>query len=202
MARKFNTREEWLTKATALLSTLIAKHGGEVPKSLRVSCGFPSRGGLARKSRRIGECWHPGSSKDGTTEVFVSPTLGDADRVLDVLAYELTHAALGTGCGHGPKFRALATAIGLAGKMTATVAGPEFVAWTKTALDRLGAYPHATLDTRATPEDAPKKQGTRMVKCECSECGYILRTTRKWLDVATPSCPSCDVEMAVEEGKP
>lgn len=200
MARKFNTREEWLVAATSLLSARIQAHGATLPESLRVSCGFPSKGGLASRKRVIGECWHPASSGDGSTEVFVSPTLGEADRVLGTLAHELVHAALGTGAGHGPKFRALAVAIGLTGKMTATVAGPEFLRWTEVAVETLGDYPHATLQG-GIPSDSPKKQGTRMVKCECPECGYIVRTTQKWLDVATPGCPSCEVEMKVEERK-
>jgi hypothetical protein len=31
-------------------------------------------------------------------------------------------------------------------------------------------------------------QGTRMLKLECSGCGYVARTTRKWLEVGAPSC--------------
>ena len=36
-----------------------------------------------------------------------------------------------------------------------------------------------------------KKIGTRMLKCECTVCGYIARTTRRWIrDVGPPSCPN------------
>lgn len=38
--------------------------------------------------------------------------------------------------------------------------------------------------------DAPKKQKTRMLKCECATCGYTVRTARKWLELAgAPLCP-------------
>ena len=30
------------------------------------------------------------------------------------------------------------------------------------------------------------------VKVECVDCGYVIRTTRKWLDVGNPSCPEGD----------
>lgn len=47
-------------------------------------------------------------------------------------------------------------------------------------------------------EEAPKKQTTRMLKCECPQCGYTVRTTRKWLDVAVPVCPVHGHEMELE----
>lgn len=37
--------------------------------------------------------------------------------------------------------------------------------------------------------NAKKKQGTRMIKCACGECGYTVRTTAKWLEVGPPCCP-------------
>ncbi len=30
-----------------------------------------------------------------------------------------------------------------------------------------------------------------LLKAECSECGYLVRVTQKWVDVATPICPVC-----------
>ena len=48
------------------------------------------------------------------------------------------------------------------------------------------------------PEFLTPKQTTRMLKCECPACGYTVRTTRKWLDIAVPTCPVClfDLEEA------
>ena len=31
--------------------------------------------------------------------------------------------------------------------------------------------------------------GSRLVRVECKECGYICRVTRKWLEVGPPRCP-------------
>lgn len=36
---------------------------------------------------------------------------------------------------------------------------------------------------------AKPKQGTRLIKASCSECGYTVRVTQKWLDVGPPHCP-------------
>jgi hypothetical protein len=45
-----------------------------------------------------------------------------------------------------------------------------------------------------------KKQGTRLIKCECPECGYIARVTAKWLDEAgAPICPTDQISMGGED---
>lgn len=49
-----------------------------------------------------------------------------------------------------------------------------------------------------------KKQSTRLVKVQCSnqECGYVLRTTAKWIDkVGAPICPCNDLQMTVESAE-
>jgi hypothetical protein len=33
-----------------------------------------------------------------------------------------------------------------------------------------------------------KKQTTRMVKCQCDKCGYVVRTSRRWLTIGRPRC--------------
>jgi hypothetical protein len=40
--------------------------------------------------------------------------------------------------------------------------------------------------------------GSRLLKCECGECGYVARTTQKWLDeVGAPLCPCNHAAMEV-----
>jgi len=52
-----------------------------------------------------------------------------------------------------------------------------------------GQLPHARLETSGLTT-SPKKQATRMIKCECQTCGYTIRTARKWLESAgAPICP-------------
>jgi hypothetical protein len=45
-------------------------------------------------------------------------------------------------------------------------------------------YPHGEI--RAPTHD--RKQSTRMLKLQCPACGYVIRTTRTWLDVGVPVC--------------
>ena len=179
------TREQWLALATEELRGLFKQHGAVIPERVRSSCGFPSKSALSAKNRRIGECWSSKASADSHAEIFISPTISDSMRVLDILAHEMVHAAH-PGDGHGKLFKRTATAIGLEGKMTATVAGDAFKAWAQPVIERLGAYPHADL----IPSNAVKKQSTRLLKCYCTECGYTVRVAGKWLaEMGTPHCP-------------
>ena len=179
-------REAWLMDATRRLRPLFAEHGYTVPDKIRVSCGWPSIKAMGRKSRRIGECWPTQCSKDGTWEIFISPILAKPLDVLDVLVHEIVHAVVGIECGHRGPFRVCATKLGLTGKMTATEAGPELKARLNGVSAGMASYPHAPLDGKARE----KKQSTRMLKLTCpsAECGYVVRTTRKWLDVGVPTC--------------
>lgn len=184
----FQTREEWLTAAVAALSPIFDTAGETLPP-VRVSVGWP--GGRGAKGSVIGQCWKSTASADSVPQMFISPVLGDAARVLDVLAHELIHALDDCTSGHRGRFAKVAKEIGLTGKMTATVAGPELASTLADIAASLGEYPHAVL----TPGmSGVKTQGTRMVKVTCPEDGYTIRATRKWLDVGLPTCP-CGAEM-------
>ena len=42
------------------------------------------------------------------------------------------------------------------------------------------------------------KQSTRLIKCECAECGYTMRTTTKWIEtLGAPLCPCNEQQMEV-----
>ncbi len=202
---KFNTREDWLIAAVKVMTPHFEKQGWKIP-SVRVSVGWGFRGGL----KVGGQCWDAKASSDGVHQIFVSPNRMDdpADpfAVLPILAHEVCHAVVGIEAAHGPEFRKIATSIGLTGKMTSTVPGddmqPTLAEWRL----ELGEYPHAKLDPGMSPK---KKQTTRMVKCECKseDCGFLVRTSRKWIDdVGVPHCPKhgkmeCDYIPPTEAGE-
>lgn len=216
--RRVNTREEWLMLAVSRFAPKFEALGLPLP-AVRVSVGFP--GGRGDRSNVIGQCFHSMAAKDGHFHIFVSPTLDDAPRVLDVLLHELVHAADGNESGHKGRFAQTAKALGLAGKMTATVAGEDLAAELRTLVaEDLGEYPHGALnpdgriiktggpegepgdgdEPKGTPTSHPK-QGTRMVKvsCGCDEANpYILRMTRKQIERGLPGCGLCGQRMAVD----
>jgi hypothetical protein len=192
---KFSTREEWLVAAVAKLTPLFEAIGETVP-AVRVSVGWP--GGRGSKNAVIGQCWATSASSDKVAQLFISPVLDDAVRVLDVLTHELVHAVDDCQSGHKGRFTKVAKALGLTGKMTATVAGDELKSVLVVFAADLGAYPHAAL-AGGQGAEGPKKQGTRMLKTECAEgSGYIVRMTRTWLDTyGAPLCP-CHKEVMLE----
>lgn len=180
-------REAWLNSVCTMLRDHFEDSGYTIPSNVRMTCGFPSRSAISTKNQRIGECWSDSMSDGKVFEIFISPVLDNTQRVVDVLAHELIHATVGLKASHGPAFKKCATAIGLTGKMTATIAGPKFLAWYDSAKDAFpGDYPHERLNA----SNRPKKQTTRLVKCVCDECGYVARTTLKWIEQAgAPVCP-------------
>lgn len=186
------TREDWLNVLAARLAPWFEGLGHEVPK-IRVSIGFTSRG---MRSKAIGECWSDCCSKDKVHEIFIVPTIDDPMRIADILAHEMIHAVVGLDAKHGKKFKKVAKAIGLEGKMTATIAGPDFISRATPILEEIGPIPHAQLTGRSSEKP---KQTTRLVKCECSGCGYTARTTRKWLEAGPPWCPTCMEPLEAED---
>ena len=183
------TRENWLIMATDKLNNGVFKqHGYEVPKDVKVSCGFPASGGrTGAKHQAIGTCHNRASSKAGVNEVYISPTQDDSIRVLDVLTHELIHAI--DDCEHGHKglFRTIAVDVGLEGKMTSTHAGKELTAKLEKIVNELGEYPHAEVSTANK-----KKQGTRNIKVECSSCGFGWRASQTMINRMTnATCNGC-----------
>ena len=184
MTKHKKTRQEWLDQAIVLL----AVEGLKLPK-YRATIGLPSSGGFSHKKRTIGQCFYPECSADKTTEIMISPTRDKPMEILETTAHEMVHGTLGAGFGHGPKFRALATSIGLVGKMTATEPGPVFIARTKMILKTLGDFPHRKINV----DVGRKKQSTRMVKVTCMDCGMVFRTSNKWIEASydVMDCPIC-----------
>lgn len=219
-AKVHGTREEWLQAAVSEFAEYIgAETGKDVPR-VRVGVGFPSAG---LRGNSLAECWTPSASGDGTHEIFIrADRMPDAEQrqsILDTLLHEVCHAVAGIPAGHGPDFKAVATAVGLEGKMTATLPSDTLREalqdWTQ--YGSLGAYPMARFTPPVAGADpthsgghgrshsGPGKQPVRQLKVWCPSdewddgaqgtgCGYTLRTTEKWLAVAMPTCPNPECE--------
>lgn len=192
------TREDWLNAFAKAAAPEFARVGAPLPAEVRVSIGFPSSG---IRSKAIGECWSKLASGDQHFEIFVHPELQGSDaRVADVLTHELVHAAVGLEAKHGPVFKKIAVALGLEGKMTATIAGDEWRRWAEPILAELGPMPGASL---ASAISNRKKQGTRMLKLTCTACGFSCRTTKKHIEAAGDGLicpiPTCDGDLLLED---
>ena len=178
-------REDYLQKAIDILRPDFHIAGFSLPEHIRVSVGFPSRGGLGKKKRVIGECWSDKAATDRSHAIFISPMLGKADEALATLVHECLHTAVGVEHKHKGPFRKGAKAIGLVGKLTETTAGDALKARLEEVAALLGPYPHSALFHSA----GEKKQTCRLLKVICPECGCICRMSQ--LATETPGCPTC-----------
>lgn len=174
---QYETREAWLNAFVTLSRPHFAAVDAPLPEKVRVSVGFTSTGA---RSNRIGECWHDAASADGYFEIFLKPTIETDSRMADILTHELIHAAAGLDAGHGPKFKRIANALGLSGRMTSTVATAAWYTWALPILDVIGPMPYGQLtDGKST---AKPKQKTNLLKVECPACGWLARVTAKHIN--------------------
>lgn len=180
------TREVWLDE---LVAAVRPWYGAELPPRVHISVGFPSTG---KRSKTIGECWHADQSADGAPQIFIHPKVSNGVDVGAIVVHELVHAARPE-AKHGKEFKQLATALGLEGKMTSTHAGEALRDRLTTIVADLGDYPHPALSGESSGKP---KQTTRLLKVECPDCEYVVRTTQKWIDTGLPTCP-CGTEMVV-----
>jgi hypothetical protein len=129
-----HSRENWLLDAVEIFRPWFEEHGAKIPEQVRVSVGYAKR----QRKGTIGVCYASVAAEDGVHQLFMSPELVDPSRVLDVLLHELIHAYDDCKSGHKGEFARVAKALGLTGKMTATVASEELTARLKEVIDKLG----------------------------------------------------------------
>jgi hypothetical protein len=203
-------RETWLNEFAAKAAPHFEALGKPLPP-FRVAVGFVSTG---KDGGAIGECWSNKCSADNHFEIFIRPDAQDTRRVAFVLVHELTHAAVGLGEGHKGEFARVALALGLPRPLTNVGDWtPRMHEWLDPIIAETGEIPHAPLTWRdetghktagrgkggveredGDGDDEPKssrkkKQGTRLHKAACPECGYTVRVTQKWLEIGVPHCP-------------
>ena len=182
------TREQWLERAAVLMrESLIPELQGH---RCRVSCDWPHKAAVTRRARRVRECWYPEHSTDDTSHnLFISPAPQNPIEVLETLAHELMHVAVGPKVGHKGAFIKIAKSIGFKAPWTSTPASSALIERLNGLPVNLGPYPHAAID-----KSGRKKQGTRLLKVVCPECGYTIRTTSAVVDTGLPTCV-CGTEM-------
>lgn len=156
-------REAWLQAAAAFLLDYLAEH--DLPRvAVRVSCGWPVRGGIARRRTVIGQCFPPALCADGTPQIFISPRLSESLDVLGTLLHELLHASVGCQHGHRKEFSQAARAVGLAGPPTATVVGDALRSVLLGYVEQVGPYPHAAISVKTKAKVGSR---LRLYQCGC-----------------------------------
>ena len=185
MESKINTttREDWLNKAALLIRAEL------IDTRTTMTTDRPIRISLSpMASKNLGACYPSSRSPaDHANEITITMHSNDSVLILSTLAHELIHAYDDCVNKHGAVFRAAAIAIGLEGKMTATVAGAELTATLSEYVELLGEIPHYALTHVA------KDKGRNGNKLMCHDCGFKANTSTKWaLQIrAWFECPVC-----------
>lgn len=105
-----------------------------------------------------------------------------------------------SGRRHNKKFKSMAERLGLkveAGKSVG-YGYTDLDEGAKSFLCKINFDRRPFQMSRLGEGDAKKKKGpgSRLVKVECPDCGYVVRTTQKWIDNGLPTC-ACGQEMEV-----
>ncbi len=182
------TREEVLQRILeGFIIPRFNQNGHEITDKIKVSVGIPKGGKDA-----IGECWQA-EAGNGFYHIFVSPIINDIIRVTDILIHEVIHTWIR---GHRKDFAKVGKSVGLQKPWTATTATEELTEDIKCYITANSIeYPHVVLDTNLS---AKKKQSTRMIKLECEECGYIVRTSKTNIQIGVPTC-CCGTQFTYED---
>lgn len=175
-------REQWLTEVAKQSEALFK---GFKLEPYRLTCGWPSRHGLGKKNRVIGECHALESSKGGTHEIFISPLIEDSLQAAGVMCHELAHVAAGVKAGHKGQFVKVCNHVGLTkGKPTHIMPGQTLSERLQKIIDKTGQYPHKALVPALRIVKSPSS-----FTLECAECGCKVSMTPKWLEEAgAPTC--------------
>jgi hypothetical protein len=184
-------REDWLTQTGEFLDAevftpALTKLGLMESNPLSpvvYSVGFPSH---RSNSKVLGTCWTKAAGDGVTSQVYITPLINDSLLVLATQIHERCHSLDDCASGHKGFFKALATQVGLEGKMTSTVAGEALTTYLEGLVELLGPIPHSELDVTTR-----KTQGSRMLKVECVKCGFKYNASKlRILDIS--NCAGCD----------
>lgn len=183
----YETREQWLMAAVNIFRDWFAEEETPLPEQVRLSVGFAK----GAKTNTIGWCYRKSAAEDEVPQIYISPTLTDPVEVLATELHELCHAAT-DGHAHDKVFGKIARALGLTGKMTATVPSDDLKKELAEIAKGLGVYPHSKLTHQVTFKGKHNKYQTRLV-CQTCEFDIPSVSRKKLAELGAPE--HCGEEM-------
>lgn len=150
--------------------------------------------------------WQNGS-ESAINEINLSAECLKRHNMGETLLHELCHAENATlkvndcaGRVHNKHFKEMAETIGLEVKPRDpcvgygyTDLGPKAKAFLKSI-----TFKHEVFAMARVERGPRKKVGSRLVKLQCPECGYVIRSTAKWIATGLPTC-TCGCEFSEVE---
>ena len=178
-----HTRDTWITAFVGHARKAFADVNLTVPE-VRIGTAV-----LGRKT--LGVCWPAEASSVGAAEITVCLKTDETRSVAGTITHELVHA-----CGfkgHRRDFTEAGRSVGLSGKPTQMAFMDSVPAWAEVAIAEIGDYPKGKVEQGG----GVPRQGTRMIKCSCSGCDIVFRTTRTHIENKDLGCPNmdCDGEL-------
>lgn len=175
------TREEWLTiAAQELRKALFADR--YIPE-FKVSCGFPAGTRITKgKTGKQGQYWSGAMTDDGKPQVFISPEISDPIAALAMLTAMIVRVIYPDDSGNNI---GLMLSLGFQRPFDGKSYNLALQSSLYTVSLSLGEYPHSKINLANR-----RVQETRLVKCVCLDCNYLVYTTQKHLGKGTPSCPN------------
>lgn len=195
MAESIN-REAWINRMAELLRLWFRDHGYTIHGRMVVSMAALH---WREKKKDLGICHYDMDRKEKDINyifvtAFETRSHEDPVDVAATLVHEILHAVLPPGTKHGPLFAKGCKALGLAGKVTATVAGPELRAYLTTLVASLPPLPKRGV-MAPPPPPKPKKDPTAPHKFQCTCCKTTILIRYTSLNKAgTPKCWNEDCE--------
>lgn len=123
----------------------------------------------------------------------------------ELLLHELAHAENNTsgvkdcsGRVHNKHFKSMAERLGLEVKPRDKSVGYGYTDLAQAGKDFLKkiSFKRELFTSYRPPQKGKAATGGRLLKLECGGCGYVIRSTQKWIDTGTPTC-TCGEEFEV-----
>lgn len=194
------TREDWLLNIGGEVDSVFREAGYVEIPPYKVSFGCNHNGVRHKKYEVAGFVYSEGLANDDVSQIYIAiQNQANSIDVIDTLIHEICHVIANRmnyekknkqRQGHGKIFQKLCKAVGLEiirnekGRIISTIAGPVLLEKIKKWIKIHGECPHSIIDLTKL-----KKQGVRMIKCECPSCEYILRTSMTNIKKGIPLCP-------------
>jgi hypothetical protein len=176
-----NSHQAWLASA---YKALHAKYLPQAPKPKDVIVSYGFTKGRGRKGTAIGQCFADPVPAKKRAVIFVHPCQWTTPLdVLHVLLHEAIHAQFPK-AGHKAEFADMARALGLEGKMTATVPSKTLAAELKKLAKKLPTFPKAAFN----PFGKQVFKGSTLRRWVCP-CGVKARVAS---DEFEAQCLKCD----------
>jgi hypothetical protein len=186
-------------------------HFGLTVKPAQITLTVQSKGRKNAVGWFAPERWKRGAAKTNIHEINVSAECITTHDMGELMLHELAHAennVLGIqDCSsnqmHNKKFKSMAEKLGLEVKPRDKRYGYGFTDLGDGSKKFLASikFDKSIFDAARLGGIRKKgKVGSRLIKCECGECGYVVRTTNKWIESSgAPICPCNESAMEVAQ---